>query len=168
MIFCYGLSVNGVPVISSIWLCKRDPIFSFLLILSLFLSLPVLAMFFIDLCSPIKTEDSKETYRTDTLIEKADAYWTKGAENKQKNYRKAEQLYLHILKGNPQDFRALSMYALMLFEQRRYDEADVIYESMNRLDSGTAKIVADNYSKIEGCEEREKYWRKKSKNSKVV
>ena len=52
-------------------------------------------------------------------------------------------------------------YASMLIEQKRYDDADTIYERMYKIDKGTASAVSESYSSIEGCEERVGYWSKK-------
>lgn len=65
----------------------------------------------------------------DQLIEKADSYWVDGMllKKRNKNYKKAKTIYLKVLKRSPKDYRALSMYASMLIEQKRYDDADTIY-----------------------------------------
>ena len=99
----------------------------------------------------------------DQLIEKADSYWVDGMllKKRNKNYKKAETIYLKVLKRSPKDYRALSMYASMLIEQKRYDDADTIYERMYKIDKGTASVVSESYSNIEGCEERAEYWSKK-------
>ncbi|AWX08346.1 tetratricopeptide repeat protein [Prevotella intermedia] len=158
---CYGLKVNGEVAFNSIWIFRDTIAFSVLYVLGLFLTFPIIIMLTLDFGSNWHRTIGVDN--NDQLIEKADSYWVNGMllKKRNKNYKKAETIYLKVLKRSPKDYRALSMYASMLIEQKRYDDADTIYERMYKIDKGTANAVSESYSNIEGCEERAEYWSKK-------
>ncbi len=159
---CYGLKVNGEVAFNSIWIFRDTIAFDILYILGLFLGFPIIIMLTLDFAS--NWHKTIGVDNNDQLIEKADPYWVNGMllKKRNKNYKKAETIYLKVLKRSPKDYRALSMYyASMLIKQKRYDDADTIYERMYKIDKGTASAVSESYSSIEGCEERVGYWSKK-------
>ena len=158
---CYGLKVNGKTVFNTMWLFTKTILYTILYVLGLFLTFPIIIMLTLDFGS--NWHKTIGVDNNDQLIEKADSYWVDGMllKKRNKNYKKAETIYLKVLKRSPKDYRALSMYASMLIEQKRYDDADTIYERMYKIDKGTANAVSESYSNIEGCEERAEYWSKK-------
>lgn len=155
------MKVNGEVAFNSIWIFRDTIAFSVLYVLGLFLTFPIIIMLTLDFGS--NWHKTIGVDNNDQLIEKADSYWVDGMllKKRNKNYKKAETIYLKVLKRSPKDYRALSMYASMLIEQKRYDDADTIYERMYKIDKGTASVVSESYSNIEGCEERAEYWSKK-------
>lgn len=152
---CYGLKVNGKTAISAMWIFTKTTLFSILFLIALLLAIPVTVMLVLGFGS---NRHKRLANGNDALIEKADACWVG---KKRRNYKKAAALYAQVLEKSPEDYRALSMYAQMLVEQKRYDEADLQYEKMNKIAPGTAAEIYEIYSEINGCEARAAYWKTK-------
>lgn len=159
---CYGLEVNGKIAFNAMWLFTKTTPYWLLItvfyLLCCVLLLTCAAQFYLVFFTKLVF------WMQGDLVREADDCWADEwlRKGQRKDYARAEQLYQQALQKNSHNYFALSMYARMLVEQKRYDEADELYQRMYKIYKRKgANIAYNTYANIVGCEERAAYWKAK-------